>query len=264
MKLKSLNCPRCGSVLDAVDGLDTFFCKFCGNKIVLSGMSDASYEAKVRSRKIDQEERMQNSAFSHQKEMFKMEQDAAEKSEKQALKLIGIVFGILFLMIVILFAVSYYPELKQKNIMKKLSNMDEEIDELIDDKEYADAEKINKQLKKKIGDLKKSDDWCVWMDVYLENYYDITKGKRKKKKGKPEKIKLVTDLEEIDDMEKEDVIDYLIKIGFVNISCVLEKDNSFFGHPHGSVDGIFIEGDDDWEAGEVFKDDVEVIVKVWK
>ena len=48
MELKSLNCPRCGAVVETEDGLDTFFCKYCGNKIVLSGQSDAAYQAKSK------------------------------------------------------------------------------------------------------------------------------------------------------------------------------------------------------------------------
>ena len=260
----SINCPKCGGEIQTVDGLDMFFCMYCGNKVVLSGMSDASYEAKVRSKKIDQEERMQADALFHKREMYKMKKDAEREEEKQAMKLMY--FFLVFLVLIIVASIIYfsYPSLKQKRITKKLGNLDEEIDELIDDKDYAEAEKLNKQLKKKIGDLSDSDVWCVWMDTYLENYYDITCGVRKKKKQEPKEIKLYTDLEEVDDMEKEDVVDYLIKHGFVNISCVVEEDNSFFGHKKGSVDGIYIDGYDDWEAGEVFYDDVEVIVKVWE
>lgn len=48
MELKTLNCPQCGASIEAEDGIDTFFCKHCGNKIVISGQSDAAYNAKVR------------------------------------------------------------------------------------------------------------------------------------------------------------------------------------------------------------------------
>lgn len=30
MELKSLFCPNCGASLEVEDGLDTFFCKYCG------------------------------------------------------------------------------------------------------------------------------------------------------------------------------------------------------------------------------------------
>lgn len=259
----SINCPKCGGEIQTVDGLDTFFCMYCGNKVVLSGMSDASYDAKVRSKKIDQEERMQAKTYSHQKEMFKLKEEKERRDEKFLKWWIIVCCGLLFLPAVGLWLHDLIPQMKEKRIVKELQKIDESVDELVGDKEYAEAEKLNKSLKKKAGDLKTSDDWCIWIDTYLENYYEITRGVRKKKKQESEKIKLVMDLEEVDDMDKKDVIDYLIKIGFVNISCVVEEDHSFFSHTEGSVDGVFIEGDDDWEAGAVFYDDVEVIVKVW-
>lgn len=68
MDFKSLNCPRCGAVIEAEDGLDTFFCKYCGNKIMISGQSDAAYDAKVRI----QENKLK---YDNEKEKQKMEHD---------------------------------------------------------------------------------------------------------------------------------------------------------------------------------------------
>lgn len=35
-KVKSVTCPKCGAVLNAEEGLDSFFCMHCGQKIDLS------------------------------------------------------------------------------------------------------------------------------------------------------------------------------------------------------------------------------------
>lgn len=35
MELKTLSCPNCGANLEIEDGIDTFFCKYCGYKIIL-------------------------------------------------------------------------------------------------------------------------------------------------------------------------------------------------------------------------------------
>lgn len=48
-----LKCPYCGADLSEDDGLDTFFCKYCGGKIVLDGISDEIVKAKVKSKEID-------------------------------------------------------------------------------------------------------------------------------------------------------------------------------------------------------------------
>ena len=57
MKIKSLNCPRCGAVLEAENGLDTFFCMYCGNKIILSGQSDIAYREKGKILEYQNEEK---------------------------------------------------------------------------------------------------------------------------------------------------------------------------------------------------------------
>lgn len=57
MELQSLYCPRCGANLEIEDGLDTFFCKYCGNKIVLAGQSDAAYRAKSKLLEIQNEQK---------------------------------------------------------------------------------------------------------------------------------------------------------------------------------------------------------------
>lgn len=56
MKLKEIHCPACGATLNPVNGLDEFYCMYCGNRIVLDGLSDAAYRAKADVRKYEHEE----------------------------------------------------------------------------------------------------------------------------------------------------------------------------------------------------------------
>ena len=37
MQVIHLQCPSCGNNLEVEDGLETFFCQYCGHRIVLSG-----------------------------------------------------------------------------------------------------------------------------------------------------------------------------------------------------------------------------------
>ena len=60
MELKSLNCPNCGANLDVENGLDTFYCKYCGYKIVIDGQSDAAYDAKVKIKDMEHKERLED------------------------------------------------------------------------------------------------------------------------------------------------------------------------------------------------------------
>lgn len=60
MKLKVLRCPNCGASLKMEEDIDTFFCKYCGHRIVLEGQSKAAYNAKVRIKEMEHEEKIQD------------------------------------------------------------------------------------------------------------------------------------------------------------------------------------------------------------
>lgn len=89
MELKSLHCPNCGATLDVEDGLDTFFCKYCGHKILLEGQSKAAYEAKVHIKNMEHEERLQDKRDLH--ERYKMEFE--QKDQIKSFLIICSIFG---------------------------------------------------------------------------------------------------------------------------------------------------------------------------
>lgn len=76
MELKSLYCPNCGAAVKPVDGLDTFYCQYCGYQIHLDGMSDEAYKARTKVKQMEHEERMQDKKAA--KELKDGEQDYKE------------------------------------------------------------------------------------------------------------------------------------------------------------------------------------------
>ena len=48
------------------DGLDIFFCKYCGYKIIIEGQSDAAYRAKTRIKEMEHDERMVDKKYAHE------------------------------------------------------------------------------------------------------------------------------------------------------------------------------------------------------
>lgn len=58
MKIYELKCPSCGNYLEVEDSLDTFFCKYCGHRIVLADQSEHLVKAKVDIERLKHEERM--------------------------------------------------------------------------------------------------------------------------------------------------------------------------------------------------------------
>lgn len=73
MQLYSLKCPHCGSDLEVEDGLDTFYCKFCGGKVQMSGLSKEAYKAKVRVKELDHEQRIREKELELELEKLKQQ-----------------------------------------------------------------------------------------------------------------------------------------------------------------------------------------------
>ena len=73
MNLIQMKCPNCNANLEVEDGIDSFFCRYCGTKIMVQGQSNAAYTAKtvnnIANRLLDQREiRMAQRAEERRKE----------------------------------------------------------------------------------------------------------------------------------------------------------------------------------------------------
>lgn len=71
MEFIQAKCPNCGATLEVEDSIDTFFCKYCGTKIILHGQSDAAIRAKEN---IELEKQ--------HRETMKLEQELKEREDK--------------------------------------------------------------------------------------------------------------------------------------------------------------------------------------
>lgn len=80
----ALKCPNCDANLEITDGLDTFYCKHCGCKIILDGQSNATINAKVRIKRMEHEKRMQDKQYAHERYVIEQE----NKKYKQNIKLL--------------------------------------------------------------------------------------------------------------------------------------------------------------------------------
>ena len=109
MELKSLFCPNCGASLEVEDGLDTFFCKYCGYKILLQGQSKAAYDAKVRVKHMEHKERLQDKRDAQ--ERYRME--FKQKDERRTLASVFGILGAIIAMCLIISAVGNAGAKKQ-------------------------------------------------------------------------------------------------------------------------------------------------------
>lgn len=101
MKIVQLRCPSCGAVLEAEDGLEVFFCKYCGQRIVLSVQSPAALNAKVAVKRMAHDERMQMNDLDHETEMYKLKME--EKRRKDVQSMIAIAVCIILIILLMLF-----------------------------------------------------------------------------------------------------------------------------------------------------------------
>ena len=80
MKLFTLKCPNCGSSLEIEDGIDMFFCKYCGHKIMLEGQSKEALKAKVSIKGMEHEETLADKMYEHERYKIMMEQKEKKRS----------------------------------------------------------------------------------------------------------------------------------------------------------------------------------------
>ena len=116
MELKSLFCPNCGASLEVEDGLDTFFCKYCGYKILLQGQSKAAYDAKVRVKHMEHKERLQEKRDAQ--ERYRME--FKQKDERRTLAIVFGIFGAIIAMCLINSAVGNAGAKKQERELQAI------------------------------------------------------------------------------------------------------------------------------------------------
>lgn len=99
MKLFTLKCPNCGSSLEIEDGIDIFFCKYCGHKIMLEGQSNESIRAKVHIKGMEHEEKLADKEY--EQERFKLLMKEKERKRDDMIGLAGI--GLFLLMMVFVY-----------------------------------------------------------------------------------------------------------------------------------------------------------------
>lgn len=90
MKLYSLKCPHCGGNLEIEEDLETFFCKYCGAKIVMDRIS----KSQMRVREMEHDETLSEHQMQIEIEKFKAKR-TEEKTE--AITMIGLYIVVIIL-----------------------------------------------------------------------------------------------------------------------------------------------------------------------
>lgn len=138
-----LRCPNCDGELLIEDGLDTFYCKYCGYKVMLEGISSAAYCAKTKIKGMEHDERMEDKRIAYEK--YKFEQNAKrEKAESiiAAILVIVLLIGVFVVMDVVFDGEKRKSDLQEEALQELVAEIQEDIDAGEFDDAYVKAKSI--------------------------------------------------------------------------------------------------------------------------
>lgn len=130
MDFKTLKCPHCGATLDCEDSLETFYCKYCGQKVILSGQSSDIINAKVKLKGIELLGELRDKHYQAKENSRAEREKEREQSRKQSMWAMLLLAGLLIFCLVSV-------ESRAKNIEKEVAKMDSSLQasvvEILDD-----------------------------------------------------------------------------------------------------------------------------------
>lgn len=251
--VKTISCPSCGGTIETENGLDVFYCKYCGNKIILQNQSDTLISAKVRMKELEHYDRYAAQYLEHEEK---------ESKRKFIRDLVGGEFSFLvwlgasLLLLVVLGALIAIPSHKEKVRLQKIV---EEVNELIEDEKYEEAlrkantieyteglegdkkawNKTRESLIERIENLQKADFEAHSIGVPLSS---------SAAKGKP----------------YQDVVTAFEAAGFQNIDAIALPDKPGWFDKPGDVKSISVDGKTKFKSGAKFLPVAPVVINYYK
>lgn len=105
MNITKLECPNCHAALDNDYGnAGTFFCKYCGQKMIVEELQNAEYDLKIRKMEMDHETTKMAMEQRQQNSMYAYENEKRAMDNKMRLTIILLMVGLLIFIYIFLFA----------------------------------------------------------------------------------------------------------------------------------------------------------------
>lgn len=176
MNIQVLECPNCHASLENdSEEMGVFYCKYCGQKIVVAELQDAAYKVKVREMELEHDEkrmefeqRKQNMVFAQEKERKAIQE---KNDNKNVFMGLGIMFGSLLLGVLIMTGMTIPHKLR----VHELKKVEAEVQSAIQAGDYDLALiKVN-QLRLDDGySTEQTESW----DEKREDYIKLIKGRQ--------------------------------------------------------------------------------------
>ena len=135
-KLIKVTCPHCGSNLTVDDGLDTFYCQYCGTKIMMDGLSEAAYKAKTKVKDMQHQEVMQDKKIDLKKFKINAENEQRDKDRKSKKHYLIFIFALFLFVFYGIPSCIHHSSNKEE---AKLEKIVEEVQEDIKNEDFEDA-----------------------------------------------------------------------------------------------------------------------------
>lgn len=258
MNAITIKCPSCNATLEAEDGLDIFYCKYCGSKIMLEGMSKESYKAKVRVKEMSHKERLKDKEL--EQERYKMDYQAKEKQSdwKRWLGTLGVLV-ILCCGMIYMTNHMFDPQKKKHNEkVAYLQQLEVEIETSLSDGDYDTA--LFKANQLYCDDHWSNEETAAW-DSKRKAYIDIIyERKREADINNPNNIFVPASSDSFEGRGYNEVVDQLMDAGFTNISTQESTEKASLFKKKGTVEHILIGGKTEFTNEDYFDKDTPIII----
>ncbi len=151
MNVTKLECPNCHATLDNdYENIGTFFCKYCGQKMIVEEMQNAEYDLKTRKMEMDHEIVLKKLEQA-EKALEKREEMEKERfKHKKNMGLIAFCMACLVLLCVMALMPTTFGRDHNRKV-KQLEKVEMEVQEAIQNKDYDLALIKTKQLRLEDG-----------------------------------------------------------------------------------------------------------------
>ena len=264
MEIIKLSCPQCGASLEVDNGLDTFFCMYCGARVILNDQSDEIIKAKARIVEQENELEFKRHKLKHdaeekerafQRRLIRQEKYGNYKVKKEVVRHFGLASLIKAMAIFMIVALVFYfvvdaaekiPQMRQD---KKNEQLENEIVMLIEDGQYDEA--IDKVSNINGGSYDRN-----WTE---KKHYLKRKANKAKFQDKVQtEVALDMSSKDFEQMTEVDTISFLENIGFFDIESVEVGENGLFTPSR--IKSISINGESSFKKNTVFPLDARVMI----
>ena len=244
MKIVYLKCPSCNANIDIEDGIDTFYCKYCGTRIILDGLSKDSINAKIRIKEFEHVERIKDKEFAQERFRIKFE---AYKSFLPMLGLGAICF--------LLLGGAWISSRSQVMRLEKLSK------EIEADYNAGDYDSALMKANRLRYDSDWSDDEERAWDARREKYIEmIEEAIKKEEMNNENNVRIPQSSNALKGKKYQDVVSTFSSAGFKNIETVALPEDNRKKKKKGIVDHISIDGKESFTSEEYFSKNAKIII----